>query len=414
MTGPLELREIRNTSGGKDSHQFLRLMIFGLMFGCGLSWFIVMQSMSKDIFIPIFVTTFSCMVMSTLGTVAAVMGYFLETQEFGEVEQIANVWTVVMFPVFFVISSVSLTAHAHPFGIGGWASTYLSVCGLFAGSFCVLVRLRKNKNSTTRGYGNMSCIIAWLCTIIVVYGRYGIAGVGVVGVTTVVGIPVSVLGTFCCSPILLLLEGEGSKSNKHSHQISSAKSKNVWHGLVLTKLTRRNWIVPLLAGTVGVFVTASLYAIFLRGCGLSKFSFIFGTGDVIKSQEDVFSHIFGSKRTTGVGALDDVATMAEKSVVHTKTMIAAARLSGSGFWTAKSIVGPIMHLMGLIASLPSLQQLIKHSWYGKAPLFGKVAMVLPLNILSIIIGKGIPSLVAVATIGLIGGILQLTLTTLNN
>lgn len=398
---------MKDASGRKDSRQFLRLMIFGLMFGCGLAWFIVMQSMSKDIFIPIFVTTFSSMIMSTIGTVAAVMGYFLETQEFGEVEQIANVWTVVAFPVFFVISSVSLSAHAHPFGIGGWASTYLSVCGLFAGSFCVLVRLRKDKNSTTRGYGNMSCIIAWLCTIIVIYGRYGIAGVGVVGVTTVVGIPVSILGTFICSPILLLLEGEGSRRSKHGYQMSSSKSKRAWHGLVLTNLTRRNWIAPLLAGTACVFLTASLYAIFLRGCGLSKFSFLFGTGDVIKNQEDVFSHIFGSQRTTGVGALDDVATMAQKSVVHTKTMIAAARLSGSGIWTAKSIFGPLMHLIGVLATLPSLHHLVKHSWYGKAPLFGKVALVLPLNILSIIIGKGIPSLVAAATVGLIGGAMQL-------
>jgi len=406
LTGPLELREMKDSAGRKDSRQFLRLMIFGLMFGCGLAWFIVMQSMSKDVFIPIFVTAFSCMVMSTLGTVCAVMGYFLETQEFGEVEQIANVWTVVAFPVFFVISSVSLSAHAHPFGIGGWASTYLSVCGLFAGAFCILVRMRKDKTSTTRGYGNVGCIISWLCAMIVIYGRYGIAGVGVVGVTTVVGIPVSILATLCSSPILLLLEGEGSSSSKHTHQRSSAKSK--WHGLVLTKLTRRNWIAPLLIGTVGVFVTASLYAIFLRGCGLSKFSFLFGTYDVITNHEDVFSHIFGSKRTTGIGALDDVATMAQKSVVHTKTMIAAARLSGSGIWTAKSILGPFMHLVGLAATLPSLQYLVKHSWYGKAPLFGKVVLAWPLNILAIIIGRGIPSLVAAATIGLIGGALQLT------
>ncbi len=405
LTGPLELREVKDSVGRKDSRQFLRLMIFGLMFGCGLAWFIVMQSMSKDVFIPIFVTAFSCMVMSTLGTVCAVMGYFLETQEFGEVEQIANVWTVVAFPVFFVISSVSLSAHAHPFGIGGWASTYLSVCGLLAGAFCILVRMRKDKTSTTRGYGNVGCIISWLCAIIVIYGRYGIAGVGVVGVTTVVGIPVSVLATLCCSPILILLEGEGSSSSKHTHQRSSTKSR--WHGLVLTKLTRRNWIAPLLIGTVGVFITASLHAIFLRGCGLSKFSFLFGSNGVITNQEDVFSHIFGSKRTTGIGALDDVATMAQKSVVHTKTMKAAARLSGSGIWTAKSIIGPFMHMLGLVATLPSLQFLVQHSWYGKAPLSGKVMLTLPLNILSIILGRGIPSLVAAATIGLIGGAFQL-------
>ena len=190
MSGPLELQQIKDSSGRRDTRQLLRLMIFGMMFGCGLSWFITMQCMSKDIFIPIFVTTFSCFVMSTLGTVAAVMGYYLDTNEFVEAEQIANIWAGVAFPVFFVISSISLSAHSVSFGIGGWASTYLSVCGLLAAAFCIMVRMREEKNSTTRGYGNMGCVISWLCAIIVVYGRYGVSGVGIVGASSVAGIPV--------------------------------------------------------------------------------------------------------------------------------------------------------------------------------------------------------------------------------
>jgi hypothetical protein len=104
LTGPLELREVRDASGRRDSRQLLRLMIFGTMFGCGLAWFVTMQSMSKDIFIPIFVTSFSTMAMSFLGTVGGVMGFFIELNDFNEAEQIANVWFGVGFPVFFVIS----------------------------------------------------------------------------------------------------------------------------------------------------------------------------------------------------------------------------------------------------------------------------------------------------------------------
>ena len=441
LSGPLELREVRDASGRRDTRQLLRLMIFGMMFGCGLSWFITMQSMSKDIFIPIFVTTFSCMAMSTLGTVAAVMGYFLEAREFVEAEQIANVWAGVAFPVFFVISSVSLSAHAYPFGIGGWASTYLSVCGLLAGVFSAMVRMREEKTPTTRGYGNMGCMISWLCAIIVVYGRYGVAGVGVVGTTSVAGIPVrivsapilllvalaesgftyiriflnllpqaSVLGTILCSPILLLLEGEGNVgSGRKKYQVSSTKSKQ--KGLILSSLTRSSWFAPLLVGTISVFLASSFYAIFLRGCGLSKFSFLFGSGDSVSSQEDVFSLVYGSaRRTTGVGALDDVAKMAKKSVVHTRTMVAAAKLSGSGIWTSSSLLGPLMHLLGLLAILPSLQYLVRHSCYGRAPSSSSmVLLALPLNILTIFIGRGIPSLVAAAMMGLVGGIIQATI-----
>lgn len=329
-----------------------------------------------------------------------------------EAEQIANVWAGVGFPVFFVISSVSLSAHGHPFGIGGWASTYLSVCGLLAGAFCVMVRLRKEKNSTTRGYGNMSCVISWLCAVIVIYGRYGVAGVGVVGATSVAGIPASVLGTILCSPILLLLEGEGGSGSggRNKYQASSS-GKTKKKGLVLTTLTRSNWFAPLLAGTIATFLASSFYAIFLRGCGYSPLgSLLFGTGDVIASQEDVFSHVYGSaRRTTGVGALDDVATMARKSVVHTRTMVAAAKLSGSGIWTSGSMVGPVMHFLGLVAVVPSLRYIVKHSWYGLAPSGGKVMLALPLNILAMLIGRGIPSLLASATIGLVGGMMQLTM-----
>jgi hypothetical protein len=36
LLGPLELREVKDASGRRDTRQLLRLMIFGLMFGCGL------------------------------------------------------------------------------------------------------------------------------------------------------------------------------------------------------------------------------------------------------------------------------------------------------------------------------------------------------------------------------------------
>lgn len=255
----------------------------------------------------------------------------------------------------------------------------------------------------------MSCVTSWLCAIIVVYGRYGVAGVGVVGTTHVAGVPASVLGTVLCSPILLLLEGEGAGSGGRSkYQLSSTKSKK--KGLVLTTLTRSNWFAPLLAGTVGVFLAISFYAIFIRGCGIDGLLFVrILSGNVIKSQEDAFSHVYGSHRTTGVGALDDVATMARKSVVHTRTMVAAAKLSGSGLWTSSNVLGPIMHMLALFSILPTLKYLLSHSWYGSAPSGGRVMLALPLNLLAVVIGQGIPSLVAVSMIGLVGGLMQLTI-----
>jgi hypothetical protein len=393
ITGPLELREVRDASGRRDTRQLLRLMIFGTMLGCGLAWFITMQSMNKDIFIPIFVTAFSTMAMSFLGTVASVMGYFLEVQDFSEAEQIANVWAGIGFPIFFFISSVSLSAHAHPFGIGGWASTYLSVCGVLAGAFTILVRMRDEKNSTTRGYGNASCVISWLCAISVIYGRYGVAGVGVVGTTSIAGIHMSVLGTLLSAPILLLLEGEPSDGNKRQYQTSARSTKK---GLVLNSLTRSNWFAPLLLGTVSTFLTATVYAIFVRGCGLSKFSLLFG------AVEDVGQSMRSNAR------LDEVALLAKNSIVHTKIMISAARLNESGVWTAKSISGPMLHIIGLLMITPGLRNLLQYSWSGTKSQASKVTLVLLLSILSMLIGNGIPSLVAAAIISFVGGLMMLS------
>ena len=208
------------------------------------------------------------------------------------------------------------------------------------------------------------------------------------------------MGTILCSPILLLLEGEGSSGGSRKKQVSSTKTKK--KGLVLSTLTRSNRFAPLFAGTIAVFLVSTCYAIFLRGCGLSTFSFLFGTSNDMKSQEDVFSRAYGSQKT-GIRALDDVATMAKKSVVHTRTMVSAAKLSDSGVWTSSSILGPAMHVVGTLATLPSLH-LFFTSWYRKRKDWS--LLVILLNLIPLFICRGIPSLTAMATIGLLGGMMQ--------
>lgn len=82
--------------------------------------------------------------------------------------------------------------HAHLFGLDAWAWTNLLVCGLLAGVFNTRVRLREEKNTTNREYGNGCCVISWLCDISVMYGPYEVAGVGAVESSSVVSeVPVS-------------------------------------------------------------------------------------------------------------------------------------------------------------------------------------------------------------------------------
>lgn len=209
-------------------------------------------------------------------------------------------------------------------------------------------------------------------------------------------------GTLLCSPILLLLEGEGGTGSERTNYQVNTSTKSKRRGLILSSLARSNSYAPLLVGTIAVFLTCSCYAIFLRGCGLSKFSFLFGTGDSSISKDDM---IYLLDKSTGVKAIDDLAA---KSVVHTRTMVVAAKLNGSGIWTSSSLLGPLMHLMGLLATLPSLHSLVMHSWYRKHSAPGNVFFSLFLNLFAIFVGRGITSLVAAAMIGLIGGLLQST------
>ena len=209
----------------------------------------------------------------------------------------------------------------------------------------------------------------------------------------------SILGTLLSAPILMLLEGEPSDGSKKHYQPSSAKSRK---GLVMVSLTRSNWFAPLLAGTVTTFTAATVYAIFLRGCGLSKFSLLFGAVDETKNLDIMFS-----SKIPKTGPLADVTKLAQKSIVHTKTMIGAARLNRSGIWTSKSFIEPILHLIGLLVILPGLHSLVDYSWSRKQQQTRRFAMLLPLSILSMLIGKGIPSLVAAALIAFVGGLMHL-------
>lgn len=207
VTGPLELQERREAAGRKDSLLLFRMMVFSLMFGCGVAWFITMQCMSEEEFLSVFVTATACMAMAFFGTVAGVLGYFLELENFDEAAQVAKVW-LGAFPIFGLIAGVSQFAgeYSHPFRMGGWLSTYLSLCGAVLLAFSLVLRSRHAKNSATRGLGNLSCISAWLCSVVVLFGRFGVSGLdGGLDKTSVVGIPVSVSNGQCfllCSNLI--------------------------------------------------------------------------------------------------------------------------------------------------------------------------------------------------------------------
>jgi hypothetical protein len=400
ISGPLELRERRSPTGKKDQFFLFRLMAFSILFGSGVSWFITIQSMSQEHFLVMIVTTVGCMVVSFFGTVTCVLGYFLELENIDEVDQIAKVW-VGAFAVFGFLTGTPQFGvrddSIHAFGTGGWLSTYLTVSCCVTLSLACVLSARPTKNSATQGLGNLSCVASWLLAISVLYGQFGVAGMDYAfDVTNVLGIPISVFGTFVAAPILLVLDGEVSSARRgrvSRVSTTNAKAPKSIIGLQLKNLNSSNRLVPLIAGTAAVFLAATFYTILLRG------SFLFDDA-VAKSHVDVFAKVFGKER-------DVLATMAEKSMSHSQALVTSARLAGSGVWTSDSIFGPLLHLGGFVSTLPSLYFFITQQWKSTPVPKAQVTLALPLTLIPLVLCRGIPSLVASALIGLLGGFYQL-------
>jgi hypothetical protein len=259
----------------------------------------------------------------------------------------------------------------------------------------VALRLRPNKNKATRGLGNLSCVLSYVFAILVLYGRYGVSGMdNTFAVTTVLGVPASVIGTFLVSPLLLALEGEtGGERRSRVSRISTGSSKapSSTVGLTLSSLSDSNRLGPPIAGTVAVLYLAGLYAIFLRG------SFLFGSS-VATSHSDLFAKVNGK---------DPLAQLAQRSVSHSLSLVVSARMAGSGFWTASNPLGPLIHLGGLVATVPSLYLLLSQVWTGiKAPK-PQVIVTLPANLIPLLFCRGISAIPAAALVGFVGGLLQL-------
>lgn len=172
----------------------------------------------------------------------------------------------------------------------------------------------------------------------------------------------------------------------------TSKQSNASFGITLQKLGPSNRFAPPIAACILVLLCASVYAIFLRGCGFLA---------VATSHEQVFAKVYGDARTTGS---IDLSSVLQKSAVHDKIMRSSAKLAGSGFWTADNMFGPLLHLGGLLATLPSLYFLVTGIWTGERS--AQAALAAPLNLIPLLLCKGISALRACAFIGLIGGILQ--------
>jgi hypothetical protein len=411
-SGPLELKERRHASGRKDKYLFLRTLLFSVLFGGGVAWFIVVQCMSESDWVFVILTLLASSLLAFLGTVAAVLGFFVEPDNFDEVQQIAKTW----FYGFFLFLPIAGVPHLlrsgapHLFSAGGWLVPYLVVGCLSSLAFALSLRHRRTKDSRTKGLGNLACVISWLLAIIVLYGRFGVAAVDINNDnSTLIGIPISVLGTMVLSCILLVLEGESTSSSQGraitrvSVTTSTHRNDSTWWRLPLPQLTATNRWFPVFAGSVVVFLCVSLYCTLLRGIDLSS---VFGTS-ATDNNEDLYEGLIGfkaEKEDTAVAAL--LFRLGEQGMIP--NMFTSGYLSTMSFWTSKFIIFPILNLVGMSFILSNFVLLVKQYWWNETVASDQVTSVLPLNAFALLICSGLPTLLAATLLILAGSVMQYT------
>jgi len=146
-------------------------------------------------------------------------------------------------------------------------------------------------------------------------------------------------------------------------------------------------------GTISVFILVSFYAIILRGL----------IAQVHMSHTD-FSGAHGARWQMKAGQnVPNIANLADRFMTHREAAAFSSRLSACGFWSAKSWFAPLKHLVGLFIGPVSTwfaystlviqtRSSVPSSWYYIG---------VPVNILTLLLCKGIPSLSAAASLGVI-------------
>jgi hypothetical protein len=270
-------------------------------------------------------------------------------------------------------------------------------------AFTIAAVTRRDKTSVTRALGNLTCILSWLLAILCIYGQFGLAGIGVVS-GTLLGIPVSIIGTFAAAPILLFLEGEAGEtiSNRRTYNIATSSGRSLpTFGINLQSLTRSNRFSPPLVGTVSVLLVSSIHAVLFRGCGWLSW----GIFNRSKNTEDIFSNVYSFlNKVTGAKQKEDVVN--RTNVLQSKAVASAAKLAAASVWTSHSFMSPMLHLVGIASVVPSLYLLVSGSWSSKEQPASRILTLLPLNLVPLFICRGIPSLWAAAVVGIVGGVLQ--------
>ncbi|GKY95566.1 hypothetical protein MPSEU_000518100 [Mayamaea pseudoterrestris] len=398
LAGPLELKE-RASAGRKDRFLLFRTMVFSLLFGGGVACFIVLQSMRESNIISLLIVLSSSLAIAFIGTVAAVFGCNLSLDEFREARQMMFLWIIVCAVLIALccLAEVLIADQRHCLASGGGLSSLLTVSSITSLVMAISVKSRQTKNEMTRSSGNMATVLAWAFATTLLYGRCGVGRVGAdFEVQSVLGWPISVLGTIILSSMLFLLEGESKLERSAFKGTREATSQTVVGSCFsFPSLRRSNRWAPVYFASVAVFLTTSVYSILLRGSGFLSLL----DGAVAHTHNDLLDALSRDKT-------DELGWGGDIFIVRNSLLSSSAQLAGSSIWTAPNVFGPLLHLAGLLATLPSLWLLFACTIKAKAVSCTHVSFALLFCLIPVIACYKIPSVQVTGFLALLGGVYQ--------
>ena len=153
-------------------------------------------------------------------------------------------------------------------------------------------------------------------------------------------------------------------------------------------------IIPCLLGTGVVYILTTFYCIFLRG-----FSFSLGSIPESSPMQKNHNEMFRTIMKSNFPMKHNQELLLTQSVLsHDEVIASSAKLAAAGIWTSNHLLGPLLHILGFLAILPT--------WYfpfttAKNHNSVNVGTILPLNMFTLFVSRGIPSLIAAMWLGLI-------------
>jgi hypothetical protein len=374
VSGPLQLWEKRHASGQRDKFLLFRSMVFSLMFGGGVAWFATIQNMGDAHLLLLIITMMTTLIMSFLGTITAVLGYFIEIQNFEEVVHFSQLWLIafaVMLPVAGLPQLVPSSIRVHAFGAGGWCTTYLSISAGSSLGVAILLRIRSSRNVATRGLANGATIASFACFAVTILGSFGIGGIETDDrVSRILHIPIAVCWILFVSPVLLILEGESSsrRGPGRTNLQAPMRTKARLYGLSFPNLLSSNRWFPMFFGVVSVLLASSFYAIFFRGNKIFAFP--------ISRTSEMMAQLLKTALNAKNGP-NEVYRLVNLVVEQTESQSMESHVDEASFWLSDNPIRPILHVAGLLSIFPSLFRLIETYWRRKQMSSSSILLPLP-------------------------------------